>query len=87
VSLPKTTPHENHAGRANAAIGVSVLPQRVAVGLFRRHELPSRRKPRALWRLALEDGELMQEGENIRFAFKTRATRGPEGREQSDEQS
>ena len=34
---------ENPARLANAAIGVSVLPRRVAFGLFRRHELVGRR--------------------------------------------
>ena len=36
---------------------------------------------------ALEDGELMPEGENLCFELKTRANGGPEGGEQSDEQS
>ena len=44
-------------------------------------------KPRAPWRLALEDGELMPEGENLRFELKTRANGGPEGGQQSYEQS
>jgi len=34
----------------------------------------------------LEDGELMPEGENLRFELKTRPNRGPEGGEKSDEQ-
>jgi hypothetical protein len=44
-SLPLSPPIvvENPARLANAAMGVSVLPRRVAVGLFRRHELVSRR--------------------------------------------
>ena len=36
--------------------------------------------------MASEDGELMPEGENLRFEFKTRPNGGPEGGEQSDEQ-
>ncbi len=37
-------PTEDPAGPAHAAIGASVLPRRVAVGLLRRHELAGRRR-------------------------------------------
>jgi hypothetical protein len=36
--------------------------------------------------VALEDGELMPEGENLRLELETRPTGGPEGGAQSDDQ-
>ena len=43
-------------------------------------------KPRAPRRLALEDGELMPEGENLRPELETRPNDRPEGGEEGREQ-
>ena len=43
-------------------------------------------KPGSPRRLALEDGELMPERENLRLELETRPNEGPEGGEQGDEQ-
>ena len=43
-------------------------------------------KPGSRRRLALEDGELMPEREDLRLELETRPSEGPEGGEQGDEQ-
>ena len=43
-------------------------------------------KPRARQRLALEDDELMPEGENFRLELETRPNDGQQGGEQGNEQ-
>ncbi len=55
--MERPAPHR----QAWITLCMAVLPRRVAVGVIRRHELVSRRKPRAPWRLALEGGEQSDE--------------------------